>query len=424
MRLPLLLPPVAADAGRRNVRLLAILRWLAVGGQFATILVASRVLHVALPLAPMAAALAALALLNIVVAQVATRRAVSDQLLFATFLADVAVLTLQLWVSGGVANPFVWLYLLQVVIAAVLLPAWASWTLAGLTGALFAALAASPHALPTEVGERLSPPAIAASWISYALAAGLLVLFVTRIVRNLAERDARLAALRQREAEQVQIVRMGLLASGAAHELGTPLASVAVMLGDWRRDAAVTRSPELLADVEAMSREVARCKDILGQILLAAGEVRGDRPVRTTLRALVRDTVAAWSGHDVAVTVDDRLTDDPAIVADRPLAQAITTLLDNAAEAGARRIAVSLSIRAGEVTLRVADDGRGFDAAMLMGFGEPYRSSKQRHGAGLGGFLASNVLRTLGGTATARNRDEGGAEILLRWPLAVIEAEA
>ena len=422
---PLLLPPAHGDAGQRNVRLLSVLRWLAVGGQLATIVFAHAGLGVPLPLAPMAAALAALVLLNLAIAEIARRRAVSDRALFATLLVDVACLTAQLALSGGVANPFVWLYLLQVVIAAVLLPAWASWALVGLTTALFAALAATPFALPQDVGARFSRPAIVATWASYALAASLLVLFVTRIVRNLAERDARLAALRQRAAEEEHIVRMGLLASGAAHELGTPLASLAVMLGDWRRDGAVRAEPGLLADVEAMAAEVARCKDILAQVLLAAGEVRGDRPTRTTLRRLLEHAVAQWrEAHEVAVALDIRIGADPAIVADTPLAQAITTLLDNAAEAGATRIALAAALAEGEVTVRFADDGRGFPEPILASFGKPYQTTKPRHGAGLGLFLTTNVLRTLGGTVAARNRAEGGAEVVLRWPLAAIAVEA
>lgn len=425
MQLAVLPPePVDGDANARNVRLLSVLRMLAVGGQFATILVVDRLFGVALPLLPMFAALAMLVALNLAIANVAGRRAIGERALFATLLVDVACLTVQLYLSGGVRNPFVSLYLLQVVIAAVLLPAWAGWALTAITGTLFGWLAASPYRLPPAFGAALSPPYVAAAWVSYMLAAILLVLFVTQIVRNLAERDARLATLRQRAVEEEHVVRMGLLASGAAHELGTPLASVAVMLGDWKRDPVVRAAPELLGDVAEMSAEIARCKDILSQVLASAGEVRGDAPVRTTLSAFVRQTVEDWrTSHDVVVRLSDGRADDPVMVADKPLAQTIVNLLDNAAEAGARTINIAIAADEAEVRVCVRDDGRGFKPALLADFGKPYRSTKGRHGAGLGLFLATNVLRTLGGTVSARNCHSGGAEVTLAWPLAATAAE-
>jgi two-component system, sensor histidine kinase RegB len=425
-RVALLPPlPVDGDASARNVRLLSVLRMLAIGGQLATILLVDRVLGVPLPIAPMLAALAVLLLLNVAVAALAARRPIGDVALFATLLVDVACLTVQLYLSGGVANPFVSLFLLQVVIAAVLLPIWSSWTLAVLTSLLFAWLAWSPFQLPPAFGARLSPPYAAAAWLSFTLAAALLVLFVTRIVRNLAEREARLAALRQRAAEEEHVVRLGLLASGAAHELGTPLASLAVMLGDWRREPEIARIPDLAADVEAMAGEVARCKAILGQVLMAAGEVRGDSPVRTTLRQFVADTIGTWrQANDVAVTLDDAGVADEPIIADRPLAQTVVNLLDNAVDAGAGHVEVCLARSGDQVTIRVRDDGRGFVTGMLADIGKPYRSTKQRPGAGLGLFLASNVLRTLGGSVAARNGDRGGAEVTLTWPLAAITVPA
>lgn len=422
-----LLPPLPQpdDAGARNVRLLSVLRWLAVGGQLATIVVVHAILDVPLPLAPMGLALAGLAALNIAVAAIAGRRAIGDAALFATLLGDVACFTVQLYLSGGGANPFVTLYLLQVVIAAVLLPAWASWTLVVVTSALFAGLAATPFRLPASVGATLSPPAMVAAWFSFTLTAALLVLFVTRIVRNLAEREARLATLRQRAAEEEHVVRMGLLASGAAHELGTPLASLSVMLGDWRAEAAIRHSPTLTADVAAMAGEVARCKDILGQVLLAAGEVRGRAPARTTLRRFLYDAIEAWRANSaVPVTLHDARVGDTAIVADQPLVQTLTNVLDNAVEAGAAHIRVAAASEAGWVTVTVHDDGRGFAPSVLERLGQPYCSTKARHGAGLGLFLATNVLRTLGGRLDVENGDDGGARVTLRWPLEALAVEA
>ncbi len=130
--------------------------------------------------------------------------------------------------------------------------------------------------------------------VCFALDAALLVFFVTRINRNLRERDARLATLRQRAAEEDHIVRIGLLASGAAHELGTPLATLSVILGDWRRMPVLAADPELVGEIDAMEAEVQRCKAILTGILVSAGEARGESAALTTLHTFLDDFVEDW----------------------------------------------------------------------------------------------------------------------------------
>lgn len=414
---PLAAPPGdAAEATRRNVALLVQLRWMAVGGQLLTILVVRFGLGVTLPLATMLGALATLSALNLASVLTRGRWPASEGQLFATLLIDVACLTVQLYVSGGVSNPFVSLYLLQVVIAAVLLPGWPSWALAGLTTLLFAwlASAAPEFALPPAYASSLSTTYVAASWLNYALAATLLVWFVGRIVRILSARDARLADYRQRVAEEEHIVRMGLIASGAAHELGTPLSSIAVMLGDWRGDPMVAATPDLAADVEAMRAEVARCKAILDQVLLASGEVRGTMPRRATLEGFLRGIVDAWrekTGVEVVLRAEGVRA--RRIVGDAALAQTIANLLDNAMEAGAGRIVVTAEHGGDRTTIAVRDDGAGFPADILATVGAPYRTTKARRGAGLGLFLASNVVRTLGGTLDASNPPGGGGLVVL-----------
>lgn len=411
----------SADAGRRNLMLLVQLRWLAVGGQLATILATSHLLGVALPLQPMFSTLAILVMLNVVVLITRRRSQVTNLELFCTLLVDVTALTVQLYLSGGASNPFITIYFLQVVLGAVLLEAWSSWTLVAVTSTAFAALALvhRPLRLPPDYASILSPSFVLGSWFNFTLAAVLLVAFVTRIARNLRHRDAHLAAMRQRAAEEEQIVRMGLLASGAAHELGTPLASISVLLGDWKNEPGIATTPHLAAEVEEMRLEVARCKDILSGILFAAGEVTGVAPARTTLHRFLDGIVTGWSSTNPGrVSFDNRLGADVPIVADRALAQALTAVLDNAVEAQADAIHLVACEHDAQLTLQVGDDGPGFPDRIIANLGRPYQSSKSRKGAGLGLFLATNVLRTLGGTLSVRNRPSGGAEVTLSLPLA------
>ncbi|MFZ3485432.1 ATP-binding protein [Sphingomonas sp. 3-13AW] len=411
------------DAGSRNQRLLVQLRWIAVGGQLAAILGAHFGFGIALPIEPMLAALAVLVALNLVA--IFTRgRPTTNAQMFASLLVDVAVLTVQLYLSGGSTNPFVTLYLLQVVIGAVLLSVWSSWALVAITSLSFAALAVAhrPLALPAELASELSPAFMAANWFNFTLTSILLVAFVTRMARNVRDRDAHLAAIRQRAAEEDHIVRMGLLASGAAHELGTPLASLSVALGDWRQEPEIAGSPRLAAEVDEMRDEIARCKRILSGVLFAAGEVTGEAPVRTSLRRFLEGVVDDWRRSGPApLTFENRVSPDRLIVADRALAQALTNLFDNAAEAGAGAITLAAVMDGPILILAVRDDGRGFREDLLATVGQPYRSSKEAGGLGL--FLATNVLRTLGGTLEVHNRAEGGAEVVLALPIASLALE-
>jgi two-component system sensor histidine kinase RegB len=316
------------------------------------------------------------------------------------------------------------LYLLQVVLGAILLGSRSTIAIVALTSLCFALLTGHYRALdlPPVLARHSIALNVAGAWICFALIAILLVLFVTRINRNLSARDQHLAALRQHAAEEDHIVRMGLLASGAAHELGTPLASLAVILGDWKRLPVLADQPDLLDDVAEMQAELDRCKAIVTGVLLAAGEVRGEAPKATTLATFVNDVAAAWARAHPATRLDvgeDAGAHMP-IVADTALQQILFNVLDNAAEASPDRIALSVGRTATSLTIAVRDFGPGFTTEQLQHFGRPYTSSKGRLGSGLGLFLVVNVMRKLGGSVEAVNLAGGGARVALTLPLAAL----
>jgi two-component system sensor histidine kinase RegB len=411
--------------GLKNMQQLIQLRWLAVIGQVATIAIVHFGFGIRLPLEHMLAVLALLSAFNLVsLVHWRTHREVRNGELFVALLVDVCTLTAQLYYSGGATNPFSFLYLLQVTLGAVLLRTWSIWTIVAITTACFAGLTMfyQPIALPPDRGGGLPWAYIQGTLICFALNAGLIVIFITRISANLRARDARLADLRQRAAEEEHIVRMGLLASGAAHELGTPLATLSVILGDWRRMPEFTANAELLQEVGEMQAQLQRCKSIVSGILLSAGEARGESLAKTTIGDFLRDLVDEWrlTRPAVSFAYANRFGDDLPMVADSALKQMICNLLDNALEASPRWLRLDAE-RIGEaLVLTVIDAGPGFPPAMLAQFGKPYHSSKGRPGAGLGLFLVVNVARTLGGSVAAVNRPDGGASVTLTLPLAEI----
>lgn len=417
-------------AGRNNLVQLIQLRWLAVAGQLATILTVHGALRIALPLVEMLGLLGVLGLFNVACWLHARRaRAVHDVELFAGLVVDVGVLAGQLYYAGGVTNPFVFLFLLQVVVAAVLLRRGYGWGIVALTALAFIALTAwhRPLALPHEQGTELSVDYIGGLLICFLLDAALLVIFIDRITANLRRRDARLAELRQRAAEEDHILRMGLLASGAAHELGTPLATLAVILGDWARMAPFAAEPELREEIEEMQTQVQRCKAIVTGILMSAGETRGEAPVLTTLHDFLDDLVVQWQRTRPSVDLhyERHVQEDMDIVSDTALKQMIFNVLDNAADAAPHgRLHFFVDHHEGQLEMLVQDSGAGFPPQMLEQFGKPYQSSKGRPGGGLGLFLSVNVARTLGGQILARNRAGGGADVRITLPLAALRPRA
>jgi two-component system sensor histidine kinase RegB len=419
------------QAGRSALRQLVQLRWIAFAGQLATVAGVPLLLDVRLPLRPMLACLAFLALFNLACAlRARTAREVRPLELLAGLGVDLAVLTALLALSGGIHNPFVFLYLPQVAVAALLLPRPLTWAvLAGATAAM-AGLAA--WHLPLQWPDGPAPPLplayVAGVLLCFVICAALVVRVIVRFSQTLRRRDERLAALRQRAAEEDHIVRMGLLASGAAHELGTPLATLSVILGDWSHMAPITAEPELREELEQMQRQVERCKTIISGILMSAGSARAEISGATTLAAFLHDVAGEWSRRRATAPLTPELgaLPDAPIAADAGLRQMITNLLDNALEAAphARPRLLAECDEAGRLRLQVIDRGPGFPAEVLANFGRPYHSTKGKAGGGLGIFLSVNVARKLGGNVTARNPLYGGSEVTIELPLAALRLDA
>jgi two-component system sensor histidine kinase RegB len=419
---------VESAAGHKNMQQLIQMRWIAVVGQITTIAVVTYGFHIDLPVDYMLQVLACLIAFN-----VGSRlrwheaRVVSNNELFLALLVDVAILTAQLYLSGGTRNPFAFLYLLQVILSAVLLEAWSTWTIVGITSICLGALAlfSLPLALPPGDAERFHSLYVQGILICFAINAILLAVFITRIGRNLRAGHDQLSNLRQRAAEEEHIVRIGLLASGAAHELGTPLATLSVILGDWKRMPEFSRNAELLEEINEMQIQLQRCKSILSGILLSAGEARGESSTRTTIATFLDDLVKEWQATRPvqAFVYDNRIGHDVTVVSDSTLKQTICNVLDNALEASPQWLSLKAERDDDTLRLTITDAGSGFAPAMLSQLGKPYQSTKGQPGRGLGLFLVVNVARTLGGSVTAHNREEGGAVVQLELPLAAITLE-
>ena len=417
-----------SNAGHSNMLLLIQLRWIAVVGQITTIAVVIFGFGIALPLRDLLKVLACLVLFNIAShLRWRASRVVTNRELFLALLVDAATLTGLLYLTGGTTNPFAFLYLLQVILGAVLLEAWSTWVFVAITSTCLACLSlyAKPLVLPTAHLNGLSNLYIEGMLLCFALNASLLVFFVSRINNNLRSGAAMLADLRQHAAEEAHIVRMGLLASGAAHELGTPLATLSVILGDWRRMPEFRKNTQLLDELGEMQAQLKRCKTIVSGVLMSAGEARGESSIKTTICTFLNELVLEWRATRpvVGLEYNNLIEQDMPVVFDSALKQMICNVLDNAFEASPSWLRFEAMREGGVLRLVVTDAGDGFPAPMLTHFGKPYQSTKGRPGGGLGLFFTVNVVRKLGGVVHARNLGLGGALVQVTLPLAAISLE-
>lgn len=408
-------PGQAGLAVGKNALHLIQLRWIAVIGQLITITVVHFGLHIALPIREMLGILLLQVSFNIAsLLRWHKAERLGDAELFIAMLVDVSILTAQLYLSGGTQNPFAFLYLLHVIISAVLLDARSAWTMIFITSLCLGGI--SIYSIPLELPQDKASQAILYAQgmiICFALNAGLLTIFITRIMQNLRDDEAQLADLRQRAAEEDHIVRMGLLASGAAHELGTPLATLSVILGDWQHMPQFGSNPEIQQEMHEMQTQLKRCKSIISGILLSAGEVRCESSAKTTLNAFLTELVDEWRTSRAVSTfiVENRIEQDIPIAFNTALKQTIWNILDNAFEASPHWVRLEATCDSEVLTLIVSDAGPGFSAAMLTQFGRPYQSSKGSPGRGLGLFFVTNVARKLGGSVTAHNRQQDNANV-------------
>ena len=411
-------PPASAN----NMALLVQLRWMAVVGQLVTIWVVHGVLGIDLPLPQLVAVPALLAMTNLSTVVIGRERVGYTYLeLLGAVMLDVMALAWQLYYSGGTTNPFAFLFLLQIVIGAILLPPNWSWIVAAVASAIMATLTFvyQPLALPGAYAADPLRLYLLGSLFCFLLIAGLMVFFVIRIDHNRRQSDAAVAELRQQAAEDYHIVRMGLLASGAAHELGTPMATMSVLVGDWLKHPGFTGDPDLAEELHDMNAELQRCKTIVSGILMSAGEIRGEDPQVTTLSAFVRGIAREWAQRcNNALRLRDALTLDPAIVSDPALRQVVGNVIDNALDVSPDWVELAAHIADDRLVLEVRDRGPGFPPHILAAIGRPYASTKGRVGGGLGLFLVVNVLRKMGGRVDVANRAAGGAVVRMTLPLA------
>ncbi|MBM4373458.1 MAG: HAMP domain-containing histidine kinase [Deltaproteobacteria bacterium] len=384
-----------------NLRWLVRLRWGAALGQASVILIARELFTLELPLAWLFALIAVEAVTNLACVELLRRRAVQEWTLASVMALDVLLLTGLLHFSGGSFNPFNFLYLVHIALAAVVLRPAYTWGLVALSLACFGSLFGGVLGLPVRDhvhhAEQMEMH-LRGMWVAFAVAAAFIVYFVDRIRRALAARDGELARSRARVERSDRLASLGTLAAGAAHELATPLGTIAVAAGEL--DAALTRGDRasISEDVALIQDQVRRCRAILDQ--MAAGDAPGEAPELVTLASLAESVARTMRPvGSIELALDGAVATRAARLPRRAVEQALRALVKNACDASdGAPVTLSGGSDGESLWLEVRDQGRGMAPEVLARVGEPFFTTKETGtGMGLGLYLTNALAEQLGG---------------------------
>ncbi len=421
-----------------NASWLLRLRWVAVVGQLLTIAVARFVIRVELETLPLLIVVGFTAVSNIAFAywlrthtrlpeQIRVRR--DPWVLAAVMGVDLLSLTTLLFLSGGPANPFTIFFFVNLALAAVVLPTRSSWWLLLLALGCLAFLLVAHLPVP-----ELNRPVGAGPTrqltlqqvglvTAVGLCAGVAIYFITRVTRELQERESELRLAELQTARGERLEALATLAAGAGHELASPLSTIAVIANDLSRHLEGTDVPEtVIEDVGLIRSELNHCRRILDGMASGAGQALGEEMMPVTSQELLDETLEGLSRRErVAIDFEDDSASRAIVVPLTGMANAMRGLIRNGLDASPAEAKVRVSTRAthDSLLITVEDHGCGMPPEVLARAGEPFFTTKEPgQGMGLGLFLTQNLLQRLGGSLTLDSTPDVGTTTVVRLPLA------
>jgi two-component system sensor histidine kinase RegB len=419
-----MMPPADLEDALITLWRLVWLRWLLLAGALAAVVAVPPLLGIPLPTAPLLLVIGVLGVFNAGVMRRLRRAEVQSHAALALQVSvDLVALGVLLFLSGGAANPLVSLLLLPVASAALIL----SWPwAAGIAAAaitLYSLLAVWFVPLQIADVERATRLHLAGMWLTFVVSVVLIAWLIVRMTASIRARDAALARAREQALRDERVVALGALAAGAAHELGTPLATIAVIAGELERESELSAAAR--EDLQLLRQQVAACKEIVTRLASRAGVDRAQgaqaQPADRWLDALLARWRATRPGAACFLACLP-VAAAPRIVVDETLEQGVVNLLNNAANSDGDEIEVLLDWNAVQLTIDVLDRGPGFPAQVLMQAGSgPLPSATG--GAGIGLLLTQAAIGRLGGRLLLTNRTTGGGSARIELPLAGILAE-
>jgi len=419
---------------RQNLRWLFVLRNLMIIGEGLIIFISLYGLDIPLREVPLWAILTLLSVFNWWTwLRLSSREPISENELFIQLSCDVLAITAILYFTGGATNPIAWFFLLPLIIAATVLPQEYTWYMVMFTTGCYTMLMAYYQPLPDLQPFDVGLPKdhglraihdmhatmsrhdldlhVFGMWFGFVFSAVMVAYFVVEMAKNLRARERSLAEAREQSLRNERVVALGTLAAGAAHEMGTPLGTMAILIGEIESECDAVEDNELAAKMKILREQVSRCKQALSVMSATAGEIRAESghlmPVTTYLDGVVR----SWKQQLHGAKLDYRKAGPepvPEFLAEQTLTHALVNILNNAAEVSTDGLSLHVRWDFRVVTLRILDTGPGIPPDISRQLGKEPISTKD-NGLGVGLFLAFSTIHRLGGEIemTARDRHLG-----------------
>lgn len=426
-----------------NASWLIKLRWVAAFGQLITILVVTQLLRIDLPLLPLFAVLTITLLSNAALAiwywqrwrrpGPSVRWRTGNRLLASVMTLDLFSLTVMLYFTGGPNNPFCFFFFVNLSLCALVLSAQQAWSLTVLSLACFAGLMYSfkPIELePSAIATAIPPIREAASinvthaglFTAFTACSSVIVYFMTRLTHELRQNEMSLWRAQTSQASNEKLQALGTLAAGAAHELATPLSTIAIVAREVENEIkSLQPGHNLTEDIELIRAELERCRAILDRMNAEAGQATGEGLSRVSIAGLIESVLESYPDRDrVRVEITPDAEDAELNIPRGVVAQAIRGLIMNGLDASddSQSIDVSAKRLKDQVEIVVRDRGQGMSEETLQRVCEPFFTTKEPgKGMGLGLFLARSVVEQLGGTLVIDSKRNLGTTATVCLPV-------
>jgi two-component system, sensor histidine kinase RegB len=446
--------PKSQISDRQNLKWLFVLRNLMMLSEILIIVLSLYGLGIKLPEQQLWLVVLATAAVNIYTSiRLETDDPVTELEIFSQICIDVFAIAAMLYLTGGASNPITWVFLLPLIITAIMLPQAYAWYMVILTTSLYTMLIAFNIPLPSIEPHMPDPTPLLHSdlesyqmlqhahimndksyfslhmfgmWFGFVFSAGLVAFFVVELARTLRDQERSLAEARENALRDERVVALGTLAASAAHDMGTPLGTIAIVAHELEQEYPSHRYPDLHEKTLIMQQQINRCKDALSVMSASAGEMRAESGGVILLTDYIDDVINQWRTHKPGAKLNFFVGPDVApeakIIAERTLTHSIINILNNAAEASPPELGIEFHAvwDLKQISIKIKDFGPGFPPELVEFAGKQPVVSKKR-GLGVGLFLTYSTINRLGGKINLYNNDTGGACVEIILPLLTLE---
>lgn len=434
---------------RQNLKWLFVLRNLMLFSESLLIFITTNLLRIQLPDRLLWWVLGIICAVNIYTwLRLDDQTPVTSQEIFIQLVLDVIAITALLYLTGGASNPIIWVYLLPLMITAIMLPPSYAWHMVILTTSMYTMLMVYNIPLPS-IAPHLNHKMeiynqatlsnslqtlheiqdyhyfnlhIFGMWFGFVFSAVLVGFFVVELAKTLKARERSLAQAREKALRDERVVALGTLAASAAHDMGTPLGTMAIIAHELSQDYAYCNHPDLYEKMIIIQDQVNRCKEALSVMSASAGEMRAESGNVMLLHEYINDVIKQWRTHKASISlrllIDPQADKSAQIIAEKTLTHALINILNNAADSTRKDTGIELHATwdSQNAMITIRDHGDGFADDIIEFAGkQPVISDKE--GLGVGLFLTCSTLQNLGGKITFTNRAEGGAQVTIILPL-------